>query len=177
MEATFSKNENEEAQTLSLTLKLRYGATVFNNDAYNSFVQQVAGGRLAEAKPGYRLAPGTLQPQAPEVVGVENGVARLTARAQGTVTAAIDTGRVRSEIANRPLAEAHARLASLPGAAAYDLQAWPGWAGRTPWLGLRIGVTTGAAAPAAGAPAAGAAQAAGAARAPAPVAWSPPNAP
>jgi hypothetical protein len=147
VEAAASKNVGDEAQSFSLTLKLHYGATVFANDAYNAFVQQYAAARIGELKPGYELVPGSLKPQAPDVLGVENSVVRLRARAQGTVSPVLDAGRLRRELANQPVAQAHAHLAALRGITGYELRHWPGWVGRLPWLGLRIDVQVALATP------------------------------
>jgi hypothetical protein len=140
VEATFSKNSGDEAQSVSLTLRLRYGATVFSNEAYNSFAPQVAAAKVGDLRPGYRFVAGTVAAQPPEVVGVDNGVGRIKARAQGRLTPRLDAAQVRRDLAGRPAAEAHEHLAGLPGVARYELQHWPGWLGRLPWLGLRIGV-------------------------------------
>jgi len=140
VEATFSKNVDEEAQSLSLTLKLRYGVTAFSNDAYNSFVEQLAAGRIAQLKPGYSFVNGTLQAQPPSVAGMENGVVQLVGRAQGTVVPRVDTGTLRARLANRPRSQAEAYLSTLPGLTGYQLQVWPAWLGRLPWSGFRIAV-------------------------------------
>ncbi len=140
VEATFSKNVDEEAQTLSLTLKLRYGATIFSNDAYNSFVQQLAAGRIAQLKPGYSLVSGTLKAEPPSVAGIENGAVQLVGRAQGTVVPRVDTGALRTRLANRTRGQADAYLGSLPGIVEYQLRVWPAWFGRLPWAGFRIAV-------------------------------------
>ena len=59
VEATFSKNADEEATSVSLTLKLRYGATVFGNEAYNTLVRQLAATSLGQSKPGFEAVPQT----------------------------------------------------------------------------------------------------------------------
>jgi hypothetical protein len=153
VEATYSKQAGEEAQAVSLTLKLRYGATVFANDAYNALAERAATAKVGDLRPGYQFVAGSVRPQPPELVGVDNGVARIRARAQGTLTPRLDAGQVRRDLANRPLAEAEAYLAGVHGLSGYDLQHWPGWFGRLPWLGLRIAVhvaPAGSGAPAAG---------------------------
>lgn len=140
VEATYSKNVDEEASTISLTLKLRYGVTIFHNDNYNAFVHQLAVARLGQQRPDYQITGGPLEAQPPDVLGIDNGTARLSARASGTITAKVDQRQVRAELANRSLTEAHARLRDFEGIAAYELQSSPGWYGRTPWLGSRIAV-------------------------------------
>jgi hypothetical protein len=140
-EAVFSKNVDEEAQTFTLTLKLRYGATVFSNDAYNRFVQDVAAASMKSLKPGFEVAPGSMQAEPPTVVGVENGILRLSGRARATISAGVDEKAVRSELAGKPVSAAHAYLAELPGNAGYDLRVSGPVAGRMPFFGGRIGVS------------------------------------
>jgi hypothetical protein len=141
VEAAFSKNAGEEAQAVSLSLKLRYGATMFSNEAYNDLALQLAGGKVGDVKPGYRVVPNSVRAQPPEVQGIENGVVRIMAKTQGTIRPHVDPGELRRRLANRPLSEARAYLGVLPGMAGYDLRQWPSWFGRMPWLAPRIGIT------------------------------------
>jgi hypothetical protein len=143
VEATFSKNVDEEATTLSLTMKLRYGVTVFSNDGYNALVKQIAGSRAGQISPGYDLVKDTLEPQAPAVAGVDDGgVVRLTARATATAVPSVDLGKLRGRLANRTLKDANAVLGAVPGIVSYQVRAWPGWLGRMPLLGLRIAIAS-----------------------------------
>jgi hypothetical protein len=165
VEATFTKNADEEAQSVSLTLKLRYGATVFENDAYNALVRQMASERAGALKPGFRVIPDTLRPLPPDVAGVDDGRLRLTGRASATVEPRLDAGDLRRALGNRSVGEARAYLGALPGVTAVEVQTAPGWMGRLPWLWPRIGVTVARGAPASGSPAApGAGAAAGGAQ-------------
>jgi hypothetical protein len=148
VEAVFSKNAEEEAPTVSLSLKLRYGVTVFGNEAYNAMVRQMVARRLGEARPGYEVVPESVRPEPPAVVAVDQGIVRLSGQAGATVRPRLDPGNLRGALTNRPAAEAKAYLDNLPGVAAYELQTWPGWLGRLPWLGLRIGISVGPPAPA-----------------------------
>ena len=141
VEATFNKNVDEEAQTLSLTMKLRYGATIFSNTGYNDLAQQFAGAKIGAVKPGFALAAGgPLDVQPPDVQGVENGVVRVTARVKGTAAPRLDRRAVASTVANQPVDRAQATLGALPGVAAAEVRAWPAWLGRLPWLSWRIAV-------------------------------------
>jgi hypothetical protein len=139
VEATFSKNEGDEAQTLSLTLKIRYGATVFANDAYNDFVRQLVSARAGELKPGYDLDRSVMA-QVPQVQSIDSGAVRLLAHAKVTAWPHVDAGKLRAAITNRPVGQANAYVQSLPGVTQASVRAWPGWFGRTPLLGWRIGV-------------------------------------
>jgi hypothetical protein len=142
VEATFSKNVDEEAQTFGLTLKLRYGATAFANDAYNGFVRQAAAAGAKDLKPGFAVAPDSVQPEPPAVAGVENGVVRLTGRVRATATSRVDLGALRAALAGRPAADAHAHLAQLPGSTGYELRSRGPLPGRLPFFGWQIGVQT-----------------------------------
>jgi hypothetical protein len=143
VEATFSKNVDEEATTLSLTMKLRYGVTVFSNDGYNALVKQIAGSRAGQISPGYDLVKNTLEPQAPAVAGVDDGgVVRLTARATATAVPSVDLGKLRGRLTNRTLKDANAVLGAIPGIVSYQVRAWPGWISRMPLLGFRIAVAS-----------------------------------
>ena len=140
VEATFSKNADEEATSVSLTLKLRYGATVFGNEAYNTLVRQLAATSLGQSKPGFEAVPQSVRPEPPELVGVENGVVRLNGKLSATVRPRLDPGELRSHLSSRTPAEARAYLATLPGVAGAEVDLWPGWLGRLPWVGQRISV-------------------------------------
>ncbi len=145
VDATFTKNVDDEAQTFALTLKLRYGATAFGNDAYNTFVRQVAAANAKDLKPGFAVAPESVQPEAPVMAGVENGVVRLTGRARARVTSQVDSGALRGALSGKPLTQAHSYLAQLPGAAGYELHSRGPLPGRLPFFGWQIGVQTKAA--------------------------------
>ena len=140
VEATFSKNADEEATSVSLTVKLRYGATVFANEAYNTLVRQLAATSLGQSKPGFEAVPQSVRPEPPELVGVENGVVRLNGKLSATVRPRLDPGELRSHLSSRTPAEARAYLATLPGVAGAEVDLWPGWLGRLPWVGQRISV-------------------------------------
>jgi hypothetical protein len=146
-EAVFNRNVDEEAQNVTLTMKLRYAVTVFENDAYNNMVQQLAATKPMDGhlglEQGMELVKGSLQAQPPEIVGVDNGIVRLTARARGTMTAGVDRPKLQRALANQPLAQAHTYLGSLSGASSYELHPTRTWFGRMPWLGWRIQVVKG----------------------------------
>jgi hypothetical protein len=150
VEATFSKNADEEAPSVSLTLKLRYGATVFGNEAYNSLVRQLAATRLEQTRPGFEAVAQTVRPEPPELVGVENGVVRLNGKVSATVRPRLDPGELRPHLSSRTSAEARAYLTGLPGVAGAEVDLWPGWMGRLPWLSQRISVAVADPSPPAG---------------------------
>ena len=141
VEATFNKNEGDEAQTVTLTMKVRYGATAFSNDGYNTLIKQSAGARATSARPGYEVAGG-VEALPPEIQGIDGGAGtvRLLGHSHVTLRQHVDTGQVRRTVANRSLAAARASLSNLPGVTAAEVQAWPGWLGRTPLLSARVGV-------------------------------------
>ncbi|HEV2125758.1 MAG TPA: baseplate J/gp47 family protein [Chloroflexota bacterium] len=150
VEAQFSKNVDEEAQSVTLTLKMRYAATVFENDAYNTSLAQLAGTKSGEVRPGLEIVKGSVQALPPEISGVvENGVVRLTGRVRGMAATRVDEASIRQNVANRPLAEAHTYLGSLAGITRYEMQQANTWFGRLPWLGWKIRVAAAPLAPAA----------------------------
>jgi len=140
VEMTFSKNEGDEAPTLSLTMKVRYSATAFNNDAYNAFVKQMTAAKGGEAMPGFDVDQASVAAPPPEVQGVESGVIRLQAHARASAAAHLDAVTLRAAVVNQPLAQAQAYLSAVPGVTRADVQAWPAWLGRTPLLGWRVSV-------------------------------------
>jgi hypothetical protein len=142
VEANFSKNEGDEAQTLSLTLKVRYGATIFSNDAYNSFTQQLATSSVGRTRQDMQIISGSLAAEPPSILSVQpNGAVKLMARARGSLSPAVDTGRIRAQLANQPMVRAEQYLDGLQGLASHGLESWPGWLHRTPWLSWRIGIS------------------------------------
>jgi hypothetical protein len=145
IEAAFTKNADEEAQNVSLTLKLRYGATAFSNDAYNQLVREVAAGGAVTAKPGFRVAPQSVQPEAPSLAGADNGIVRLVGRVRATITADVNAGKVQADLAGQPVAAARTYLAELPGIQSHDVRAVNFLPGKLPLMGWRIGVTAQAA--------------------------------
>ena len=140
-DVVFSKSVDDEAQTFTLTLKMRFAATVFSNDAYNTFVKEVATANLKRLKPGFEAAPGSMHAEAPVAAGVENGILRLSGRARATISAGVDEMAMKSRLAGKPVSAAHAYLAELPGNASYDLRVSGPMAGRMPFFGGRIGVS------------------------------------
>ncbi|HEU5316470.1 MAG TPA: hypothetical protein VFX49_10190, partial [Chloroflexota bacterium] len=144
VEASFSKAADEEAQSVALTLKVRYGATVFSNDAYNQLVKQQAQANAGTLRPGYVIAKETVQAEPPAVGGVENGTVRLVGRVRATATQHVDTTALRGALAGKPVETARDALGQLPGLAGYELSVrnpLPGpFSGRMPSLGWRISV-------------------------------------
>jgi hypothetical protein len=144
VDSTFSKAAEEEAQSVSLTLKVRYGATVFANDAYNQIVKERAQAGAGTLRPGLTIVRESVQAEPPAVASVDNGMVRLVGRVRATATPHVDPAALRSALAGRPVAEAREALAQLQGLAGYELSVrnpLPGpFAGRMPALGWRIGV-------------------------------------
>ncbi|MGI8423748.1 MAG: baseplate J/gp47 family protein [Chloroflexota bacterium] len=141
VESTFSKNADEEASNLSLTLKLRYGATAFANDAYNQLIRQLASTSATAAKPGFRVARDGVQPEPPALAGAENGTLRLIGRARATVIAEVDESKLRAAMAGKPVPAARAYLQGLPGVSSHDLHVVNFLPGKMPLIGWRIEVS------------------------------------
>ncbi|HET7771878.1 MAG TPA: baseplate J/gp47 family protein [Chloroflexota bacterium] len=141
VEAVFSRNAEEEAPNVSLTLKVRYGATAFSNDAYNQLVRDVTARGAVPAKPGYRVSPQSVQAEAPSLAGAQNGVVHLVGRVRATITTDVDTGKLQAELAGKPVAAARAYLAELPGIQRHEVHAVNFLPGKMPLFGWRIGVS------------------------------------
>ena len=140
VEATFSKAADEEASSVSLTLKVRYGATIFSNDAYNTLVRQLAERDVPRARPGFLLLRDSVRPEPPSVAVVENGVVRLAGRAKATVTPPVNDGQLRAALAGKPVTAARSYLEGLSGTNGYSLVVNNFLPGRMPAMGWRIGV-------------------------------------
>lgn len=141
VESTFSKNVDEEADRLELTMKLRLSATAFQGDHVNQLMAELLVRRLAQAKPGYRLLPDDVKLGVPELTRIEpSGVVVLTAGAAGRVTTRVDADRVREALVQKSLPEAESYLKSLPGVASYRLEIQPEWYHAMPRFPFRISV-------------------------------------
>jgi hypothetical protein len=140
VEASFSKAAEEEASSVSLTLKVRYGATVFSNDGYNSLVKQLAERDVPRLRPGFTLLRDSVRPDPPAVASVENGALRLVGRGRATVMPQLDERKVRSELAGKPVSAARVYLSELAGTSGYSLVVKNVLPGRMPALGWRIGL-------------------------------------
>ena len=141
VETAFSKNADEEAPTVTLTLKLRYGATAFANDAYNELAREIVARGAIPSKPGYRVSPASVQPEAPSLAGAESGVVRLVGRVRATVIADVDAAKLRTDLAGKPIADAHSYLTELPGIASHEVRTVNFLPGKLPLIGWRIGVS------------------------------------
>lgn len=141
VESTFSKNVDEEADRLELTMKLRLSATAFQGDHVNQLMAELLARRLAQARPGYRLLPDGVRLGVPELTRIEpSGAVVLTAAAAGQVTTHVDAGRVRETLVQKSLPEAESYLKSLPGVASYRLEVQPEWYHAMPRFPFRISV-------------------------------------
>lgn len=141
VESTFSKNVDEEADRLELTMKLRLNATAFQGDQVNQLMAELLARRLAQARPGYRLLPDGVKLGVPELTRIEpSGAVVLTTGAAGQVTTRVDADRVREALVQKPLPEAENYLKSLPGVASYRLEVQPEWYHAMPRFPFRITV-------------------------------------
>jgi hypothetical protein len=141
VESTFSKNVDEEADRLELTMKLRLSATAFQGDHVNQLMAELLARRLAQARPGYRLLPDGVKLGVPELTRIEpSGAVVLTAGSAGQVTTRVDADRVRDALVQKPLPEAENYLKSLPGVASYRLEVQPEWYHAMPRFPFRISV-------------------------------------
>jgi len=140
VEAAFSKAVEEEASSVSLTLKVRYGVTSFSNEGYNTLIKQLAERDVPRLKPGFALLRDSVRPEPPSVSGVDNGAIRLVGRGKATVTPPVNDGQLREALAGKPVGAARSYLEQLSGTNGYSLVVNNFLPGRMPALGWRIGV-------------------------------------
>jgi hypothetical protein len=152
IEATFSKGENDEGASVSVTVKARYAVTVFETAAAQIVAQTGATTMLAQQRPGFAPTGGVPRTMTPDIGSTDpvTGQVRVRVRVDAAVAPVVAPSEVRAAIAGRTPDEARMVLARLPGVASYRLEEWPAWPWKQtlPALGWRIGVTTANSAPA-----------------------------
>lgn len=146
IEATFSKGENDEGSSVSVTVKARYAVTVFETAAAQLIAQSGATTMVAQQRPGYAPTGGAPRTMAPDVGSVDaaSGQVQLRIRVDASIAPVVTASDVRAAIVGRTTDEARAALTRMPGIASYRLESWPesSWKQTLPALGWRIGVTT-----------------------------------
>lgn len=144
VEATFSKAENDEAASVSVTVKARYAVTVFETAAAQQVALSGATTMLAQQRPGFAPTGAPARAGTPEIGSVDatTGQVQMRLRVDATVAPVVSVSELRSAVAGRPIEEARAVLARVTGIASYRLTSWPEWSWKQtlPALGWRIGV-------------------------------------
>ena len=159
VEATFSKNADEEAASVSLTAEAALRGDRLRQRGLQH-PRPPARRRPAWGRPSRASRP-SRRPCAPSRLSWwrwRTGWCASTASSAPRCARASIPASCAPHLSSRTPAEARAYLATLPGVAGAEVDLWPGWLGRLPWLGQRISV--GVADPGAPAPPAAAAQAA-----------------
>ena len=146
VEATFSKGENDEGSSVSVTVKARYAVTVFETAAVQQVAQAGATTMVAQQRPGFAPTGGVPRTLAPEVGSVDatTGQVQVRVRVDASVAPIVTPADVRAAITGRTVDDARAALIKMPGIASYRLESWPAWSWKQtlPALGWRIGVAT-----------------------------------
>lgn len=146
IDATFTRGENDEAASVSATVKARYAVTVFEAAAAQQVAQSGVPALVARQRPGHAPVGDAPRPATPEVGSGDpaTGQVQLRVRVEAGVAPVVTASTVRDALAGKPADEARMILGRMPGVASYRLDQWPGWAWKTdlPWLGWRIGVAT-----------------------------------
>ena len=147
IEATFSKGENDEGSSVSVTVRARHAVTVFETAAAQQVAQSGASTMVSQQRPGYAPTAGAPRTMSPDVGSVDaaTGQVQLRVRVDATIAPVVTASDVRTAIAGRTTDEARAALTRMPGIASYRLESWPEWSWKQtlPAMGWRIGVTTG----------------------------------
>ena len=146
IEATFSKGENDEGSSVSVTVKARYAVTVFETAAVQQVAQAGATTMVAQQRPGFAPTGGVPRALVPEIGSVDatTGQVQVRVRVDASVAPIVTPSEIRAAIAGRTVDDARAALIKMPGIATYRLESWPAWSWKQtlPALGWRIGVAT-----------------------------------
>jgi hypothetical protein len=136
---TFSHFVGEKADTLMLDMQAVLAATSVNERAAQAVAMQAMNDVLSA---GESLIPGSEQiDRRPTRAGLDDGRVLFSLLANGRVVPAVDREQVRQLVLGRKPGQA-----ALALQAAHDLaeppqiEYWPEWLGRLPWLEARIGV-------------------------------------
>ncbi len=138
LESTFDHEMAEQADDLTLLIRVAYTAQKVKSEDANSLV---FGALQAQTPPDYELIPEGMAFQRGEVTAVPQVVDLYQFPMQGTGYAAADleVGKAVSRIAGKPIAEARSLLQdSLPLKKTPQITVFPAWFPTLPWLMFRI---------------------------------------
>ena len=131
LERTFDPPQSAPANNLRLTLRVRFRALVVDPDDVRALARRAL---EAEAPPGMKLAPSSLQVEAGEITPQGDGRYAWRLRAQGAFVAPLDEETARRVARGHTPATAAQRLRqALPLAAPPEVTPWPRW---WPWVSL-----------------------------------------
>ncbi len=138
LERTFDPPQPTPANTLHLTLRVRYRALLVSPDDARALA------RLAlthQAPPGMALQPASVQVEAGEITPRAGGGYAWRLRARGVFAARLNAASARRLARGRtPEAAARRLQQTLPLAAPPEVSPWPRWWPWVSWLPLRIQV-------------------------------------
>ncbi len=140
VEASFDAAVDQEVGDVGLDLRVRFFATVFEEDDLRELVRATLLGDVPGEEPEFELVGDSLVVGPPEVGGVISGAVAVTVEGSGVLRRRIDTGAIRADLLDLPMGDADAYLGSLDGVATYELRFWPAHAGRTTRLPFRLNV-------------------------------------
>jgi len=138
LESTFDHEITEQADELTLLMRVAYTAQKVKSEDANSLV---FGALKAQTPPGYELIPEGMSFQRGEVAAVPQGEDLYQFPMQGTGYAAanLEVGQAVRQIAGKPIAEARSLLQdSLPLKKTPQITVFPAWFPTLPWLMFRI---------------------------------------
>jgi len=140
LDETYDRFVTEEAPSLGLQMRVRVAGSKVGMQDANALVYAAMAGKVL---PGYELIPNGLTFQRAEtlVPADKRGNLTLVMRGIGYSAARLDLEAVRQAIAGQPIEIARDYLLqSLPLQADPDVQVWPDWFGRMPYLTFRTEV-------------------------------------
>ncbi len=135
---TYTYGAGEQADTVALTLRIAaVGIAVAEADA-----QLAAEQTLATKVPAGQvlLAGSNAYSRDPELRLDEQGRVHISVTASAQAVPLIDRELVREAVKGQTLPAAQARLARLPIGRPAEIQVWPAWYERLPWMPFRIDV-------------------------------------
>ena len=139
-QATYDKEVDEEAEQLTLRMKVKLRGTAYAH-AHLAEIAPLILERIVENQlDSYALVPDSVRLGTPNVAEMAEGAFKLTVTAQGDLVSSWDLGQVRRELTNATRAEAEAYLSALEGAGDYTLEMGPEWHERMPRLWFRIAI-------------------------------------
>lgn len=137
-ELRFDKEIDEQAQLLSLFIRLTVKGVGFRGEDLNQVTRDTLVQQAGTVIPNGRLRPETIKVNPPEVVRVAAGAATLRLQASAVVEAPVDLGGLKRQLLGRSLDEARQILAGQANVAESRIATAPSWVKRMPFLPFRI---------------------------------------
>jgi len=140
LDETFDRFVGEEAPSLGLQMRVRVTALKVGMQDANALVYAAM---AAKTPPGHELIPNGLSFQRQEtlVPADSHGNLTLVMRGSGFASARLDVGAVRKAVTGKSMQAAEAYLSqALPLQSDPQVEVWPGWFGRMPYLSFRIAI-------------------------------------